>query len=114
MGPSLMDLWNSDLQGFDQANGVRTFHFQAFIDSKELREYAVTADMTLFGKHHVGIQEGPALCSRLVMAGLALHSRKQHRSLLLRKTSSHMSNRGEYPKRKAFRRRGRFGALNSR
>ena len=41
MGPSLMDLWNSDLQVLT----VRTFHFQAFIDS--MREYAVIADMTL-------------------------------------------------------------------
>src|SRR5215467_10377566 len=57
--------------GFDQANTIRTFHFQVFMGGKEARDYSVTADVTLFGKYRIGIQEGPALCSRLVMAGLA-------------------------------------------
>jgi cold shock CspA family protein len=47
--------------GFEQANSIRTFHFQAIVAGKETREYSVTADVTLFGKHRIGIQEGPAL-----------------------------------------------------
>jgi cold shock CspA family protein len=93
--------------GFDQTNTVRTFRFQAFIDGKEVREYAVTADITLFGKYHIGIQEGPALCSRLV-AGLAT-SLTERTSLALTEKDilAHVESR-RVPKRKAFRRRGRF------
>ena len=93
--------------GFDHANSIRTFHFQALIAGKEVREYAVTADMTLFGKYRIGIQEGPALCSRLV-AGLAT-SLTERTSLALTEKDilAHVESR-RVPKRKAFRRRGRF------
>jgi cold shock CspA family protein len=94
--------------GFDQANSIRTFHFQALIAGKETRDYSVTADVALFGKHHVGIQEGPALCSRLVMAGLAT-SLMETASLALTEKDilAHVESR-RVPTRKAFRRRGRF------
>jgi cold shock CspA family protein len=94
--------------GFDHANSVRTFHFQAFIVGKEVREYAVTADITLFGKHKVGIQEGPALCSRLVMAGLAT-SLTETASLALTEKDilAHVASKPART-RKKFRRRVRF------
>jgi cold shock CspA family protein len=94
--------------GFDQANSIRTFHFQAFVAGKETREYSVSADVTLFGKHRVGIQEGPALCSRVVMAGLAT-SLTETASLALTEKDilAHVESR-RTPTRKAFRRRGRF------
>jgi hypothetical protein len=99
--------------GFEHTNTVRTFHFQAFIDGQEVRECAVTADMTLFGKYRIGIQEGPALCSRLVMAGLAT-SLTETASLaltekdILAHVESRMVPKRRAPKRKVFRRRGSF------
>lgn len=89
---------------FDEANGVRTFHFQAIICHKEMREYAVTADMTMFGKHHVGIQEGPALCSRIVAAELAA-GHTDHRKLVLTEAQilAHVASR-PIPKPRRYRR----------
>ncbi len=57
--------------GFNQANAIRTFHFMVVVAGKEVRDYTVTANMEMFWKHRVGIQEGPALCSRVVLAELA-------------------------------------------
>src|SRR5215472_5589387 len=94
--------------GFDQANSIRTFHFQALIAGKETRDYSVTADVTLFGKHHVGIQEGPALCSRLVMAELATSFAETaslaltEKDILVHVESRRVSKR-RVPKRKRFR-----------
>jgi cold shock CspA family protein len=93
---------------FDQANSIRTFHFQACVAGKETRDYSVTADVTLFGKHRIGIQEGPALCSRLVMAGLA-SSLTETASLALTEKDilAHVESRRvpkrRVPKRKRFR-----------
>jgi len=55
--------------GFDQNGSIRAYRFKRVLHGEETREYVVTADMALFVKHHVGIQEGPALCLRLLSAG---------------------------------------------
>jgi len=56
--------------GFDQANSVRTFRFQAVVSGEQTRDYVVKADVKLFQKYRVGIQEGPALCGSIVHAEL--------------------------------------------
>jgi cold shock CspA family protein len=94
--------------GFGQANCIRTFRFQAIVAGNETREYSVTVDMTLFGKHHVGIQEGPALCSRVVLAGLATpSSEKVPLALTEKDILAHVESRRvpkrRVPKRKRFR-----------
>jgi cold shock CspA family protein len=94
--------------GFDHANSIRTFHFQAFIAGKETRDYSVTADVTLFGKYHVGIQEGPALCSRVVLAELATPFTETAPLALTEKDIlAHVESRRvpkrRVPKRKRFR-----------
>ncbi len=48
--------------GFEHAGSVRTYRFRRISRGEEPREYIVNADLALFAKHHVGIQEGPALC----------------------------------------------------
>jgi len=91
--------------GFSQANGLRTFQFQAVAEGEETRDYAVTADVGMFAKYHVGIQEGPALCKRLVLAELtAAHENCGPFKLVEKDILAHVAARAVAP-RKPFRRR---------
>ena len=56
--------------GFDQTMGIRTHRFERPSIGEETEKFAVTMDMALFAKHHIGIQEGPALCLHLLMVRL--------------------------------------------
>jgi len=55
-------------QGFEQTNNVRSFKFQAWRTGEENQEAVVTVDLALLRKYGITIQEGPALCLRLVEA----------------------------------------------
>jgi cold shock CspA family protein len=55
--------------GFEQTGGTRAFRFRRVIRGEETREFVVSAELALFGKHHVGFQEGPALSLRLLSEG---------------------------------------------
>lgn len=55
--------------GFEQTGSVRAYRFKRILRGEETREFIVNADWALFLKHHVGIQEGPALSLRLLSAG---------------------------------------------
>ena len=56
--------------GFDQTKGIRTYRFERTSVGEETETFAVTTDVALFTKHHIGIQEGPALCLHVLMIGL--------------------------------------------
>src|SRR5437773_5999775 len=56
--------------GFDQTKAIRTYRFERTSMGEETETFAVTTDMALFTKHHIGIQEGPGLCLHLLMAGV--------------------------------------------
>ena len=56
--------------GFDQTMGIRTHRFERASGGEETETFAVTTDVALFTKHHIGIQEGPALCLHLLMVRL--------------------------------------------
>ncbi len=56
--------------GFDQTKAIRTYRFERTSMGEETETFAVTTDMALFTKHHIGIQEGPALCLHVLMIGL--------------------------------------------
>jgi hypothetical protein len=56
--------------GFEQANAVRVYRFDRIEERVPTVRYTVTADLTLFLKHHIGIQEGPALCARKLTSDL--------------------------------------------
>jgi hypothetical protein len=47
---------------------VRTFRFHGIVAGEQTRDFEVTTDLRLFQKYHVGIQEGPALCARILLA----------------------------------------------
>ena len=63
--------------GFDQIKAVRTYRFDSIEERVPTVRYIVTADLTLFQKHRVGIQEGPSLCARKLTASLAPEQTEQ-------------------------------------
>jgi len=67
--------------GFDQAGFVRTFRFQAVVSGEQTRDYTVTADVRLFQKYHIGIQEGPSLCTQILLTKLGLPIDPQARTV---------------------------------
>lgn len=48
--------------GFEQIGSVRTYLFNRVIIGQKSTPMVVTAEIPLFLKHHVSIQDGPALC----------------------------------------------------
>jgi cold shock CspA family protein len=76
--------------GFDQTKGIRTYRFERTSMGEETETFAVTTDMTLFTKHHIGIQEGPALCLHLLMVGLDASSLVGGPELQCALTETHM------------------------
>ncbi len=56
--------------GFDQSEGARSYRFERISSAEDKQTFQVTAEMSLFLKHHIGIQEGPALCMRLLSTAL--------------------------------------------
>jgi cold shock CspA family protein len=54
--------------GFEQAQGIRSYKFERSWPGDDTETMIVTTDMALFTRHRVPIQEGPALCMRLLEA----------------------------------------------
>ena len=56
--------------GFSQQANVRSYRFSAAARGEELQEFVVTVDLALMTKHHIAVQEAPALCLRKLAADL--------------------------------------------
>jgi hypothetical protein len=56
--------------GFDQANGIREYRFDGTAAGEVTKHFVVSADMGLFVKHCIGVQEGPALSLQKLAADL--------------------------------------------
>jgi hypothetical protein len=56
--------------GFDQRQNARAYRFDGIVKGEPIRHFIVTADLSLFLMHHVGIQEGPGLCATKLAADL--------------------------------------------
>jgi hypothetical protein len=54
--------------GFNQHDNTRVYRFDGLENGQLVAQFVVTADLTLFLKHHVNIQEGPDLCARKLSA----------------------------------------------
>ena len=71
--------------GFTQLNNVREFIFHCVSPGQENRIILVTADLSLFSKYHLGLQEGPLLCLRKLScerdALTSVEQRLSHREL---------------------------------
>jgi len=55
--------------GFRQAENVRSYRFHTLASGRSV-QYCVTVDITLLLKHHIGVQEAPALCLHKLAADL--------------------------------------------
>jgi hypothetical protein len=56
--------------GFDQLQNARGYRFDVVAKGDAPRQFVVTVDLALFRTHRVGIQEGPSLCARKLVADL--------------------------------------------
>jgi hypothetical protein len=56
--------------GFAQVENKREYRFDCLAKGEPTLRVVISADIALFLKHHVGIQEGPALCARKLTADL--------------------------------------------
>ena len=55
--------------GFDQAKNIREYKFDG-VAAGETTHFVVSADLALFFRYHVGLQEGPVLCLKKLSADL--------------------------------------------
>lgn len=63
--------------GFDQEKDVRSYLFQILPPTEDQKLIVLNAEMSLFVKHHVRIQDGPSLCLHALTVSpepLLLHS----------------------------------------
>jgi len=56
--------------GFDQRQNIRAYKFDNVAEGEPTIRFVITADLTLFQKHHIAIQEGPGLCAQKLSADL--------------------------------------------
>jgi hypothetical protein len=64
--------------GFEQRQNSRVFRFEVRVKGLPNRQLAVTADMSVFRTHSVGIQEGPTLSSNKLTADLERGCEEEH------------------------------------
>jgi hypothetical protein len=57
--------------GFEQQQSARSYRFDVVEKGQPTKHFIVTADLSLFHIHRVGIQEGPALSATKLVADLA-------------------------------------------
>ena len=83
--------------GFEQTGSMRAYRFDRVLPGEETRTFVVTTDLALFRKHHVGIQDGPALCLQALLAELhtagPLCSRPLRRALSDQDMLAHLASR---------------------
>ena len=56
--------------GFEHTGNLRSYLFERLTPGAGKLTFTVDADVALFTRHHVGMQEGPALCLRLLASEL--------------------------------------------
>jgi hypothetical protein len=56
--------------GFDQRQNSRVYRFDVRIDGRLTTEVSISADISIFRDHSVGIQEGPILSGNKLTADL--------------------------------------------
>ena len=56
--------------GFEQRQNSRVYRFDVRVDKRLTKEVSISADLSIFRNHRVGIQEGPSLCGNKLTADL--------------------------------------------
>lgn len=59
-----------EYMGFEQDANIRKYIFHRIAHGEETKVFVLGADLALFRRNHVGLQEGPAMCVRVLMAEL--------------------------------------------
>jgi len=57
-------------RGFEQKQNTRSYRFDRIENGEPTIQFTITADLALFLKHRIGIQEGPGLCAHKLAADL--------------------------------------------
>ena len=52
--------------GFEQTGATRAYRFERILAGGKTEIIIVTSDLALFARHHVVLQEGPAVCVRML------------------------------------------------
>jgi hypothetical protein len=86
--------------GFDQQDSTRAYRFDGVEKGQPVVRLVVIADLTLCLKHHVSIQEGPALYARKLTADSAV-PRLQDRQLTNQDLLEFAAGRADAKARKA-------------
>lgn len=94
--------------GFEQTGSVRAYRFELMAPGRQTRTFIVNSDLTLFTRHHVGIQEGPTLCLHCLLEGLdadgTLLQPLSHCSLTDKDMLAHIASRPAPRARPGFKR----------
>lgn len=90
--------------GFEQQRNMRAYNFDGLAKGQPAVRYVVTADLALFVKHRIGIQEGPSLCARKLASDLD-GLRKGEHELLNEDLLAHAAARADAESRRAEQRR---------
>jgi hypothetical protein len=64
--------------GFDQAKNIRKYKFDGVAANETTAHFVVNADLALFFRYHVALQEGPALCLKRLSADLEMLRQLPH------------------------------------
>src|SRR2546422_2325251 len=64
--------------GFDQTTNIREYMFDGLAAGETAKHFVVNADLTLFVRYRVGLQEGPALCLKRLSADLEVLQQLPH------------------------------------
>jgi cold shock CspA family protein len=100
--------------GFEQEGNIRSYKFERQIPREEAVSAVVNADMALFLKHKIGLQDGPMLCLRLVVAEIdgstGTDQTPYRRSLTDHDMLCHLASR-RAPEKRFGRRPGRTTTL---
>jgi len=57
--------------GFEQTGSVRTYLFDHVVIGQKSTKMVVSAEIPLFLKYHVSIQDGPALCLHVLSSAVS-------------------------------------------
>ena len=99
--------------GFDQAKNIRGYKFEGVAaDETATTHFVVNADLALFMKHRVGLQEGPALCLKKLSADLEALQPFPH-ELTSRDLAAQASAQAAAAERKNKRKRRAFQGLTN-
>jgi cold shock CspA family protein len=94
--------------GFEQTGSIRAYRFEVMTPGRQTRTFIVDSDLTLFARHHVGIQEGPTLCLHCLQEGLdadgTLSQPLAHCALTDRHMLAHLASRPAPRARPGFKR----------